>query len=222
MRPQFGSRHRQWLRETHRGAVAVRHTTSALQIFRNRSHTHVSIFVRCRPVSVPEIGCLSPGTIKMVVQSSPMDYPPFLKEILTRLLTPRITLLAPPPQKELIDKLLSVSDDELTNRSGPRANCIRSLLLLQAGEFDRSHSIVQGMTGADAAYIHGMIHRVEGDYSNAGYWFRQALADPFYRGLPTDPIQITEAVAKARTPAPDADVVKILQAEFESLLRSLM
>jgi hypothetical protein len=160
--------------------------------------------------------------MRMVVQSSPMDYPPFLKEILTRLLTPRITLLAPPPQKELIDKLLSVSDDELTNRSGPRANCIRSLLLLQAGEFDRSHSIVQGMTGADAAYIHGMIHRVEGDYSNAGYWFRQALADPFYRGLPTDPIRITEAVAKARTPAPDADVVKSLQAEFESLLRSLM
>ena len=67
------------------------------------------------------------------MQSSPMDYPPFLKEILTRLLTPRITLLAPPPQKELIDKLLSVSDDELTNRSDPRANCIRSLLLLQAG-----------------------------------------------------------------------------------------
>jgi hypothetical protein len=123
---------------------------------------------------------------------------------------------------ELIDRLLSVSDDELTNRSGPRANCIRSLLLLQAGEFDRSHSIVQGMTGADAAYIHGMIHRVEGDYSNAGYWFRQALADPFYRGLPTDPIQITEAVAKARTLAPDADVVESLQAEFESLLRSLM
>ena len=151
-----------------------------------------------------------------------MDYPPFLKEILAHLLTPRITFLAPPPQKELIDKLLSVSDDELTSRGGPHANCIRSLLLLQAGEFDRSHSIVQGMTGADAAYIHGMIHRVEGDYSNAGYWFRKALADPFYRGIPTDPIQITEMVAKARTSAPAPTVVKSLQAEFESLLRSLV
>jgi hypothetical protein len=163
-----------------------------------------------------------PGAIKMVVQSSPMDYPPFLKEILARLLTPRITLLAPPPQKELIDKLLSVSDDELTNRSGPHSNCLRSLLLLQAGELDRSHLIVQGMTGADAAYIHGMIHRVEGDYSNAEYWFRKALADPLYRGLPTDPIQITEAVANARTQTPHADVVESLRAEFESLLRSFV
>src|SRR5262249_29659690 len=150
------------------------------------------------------------GAIKMVVQTSPMDYLAFLKEILTRLLTPRITLSAPPPQKELIDKLLSVSDDQLTNRGGPHANCIRSLLLLQAGEFDRSHSIVQGMTGADAAYIHGMVHRVEGDYSNAGYWFRKALADPLYRGMPTDPIQITEAVARMGTSTPAPAVVESL------------
>ena len=162
------------------------------------------------------------GAIMIAVQSSPMDYPPFLKEILTRLVTPRLALSAPPPQKELIENLLSVSDDELTNRKGQQAHCIRSLLLLQAGEFDRSHSIVQAMTGADAAYIHGMIHRVEGDYSNAGYWFRKALADPFYRGMPTDPIQITEAVAKARNLTPDAALVQSLQAEFESLLRSLV
>src|SRR5262249_28683087 len=97
----------------------------------------VSIFRRCSSIAI------FPGAIKIVVQISAMDYSPFLKEILTRLLTPRLTLSAPPPQKELIDKLLSVSDDELTNRSGAHANCVRSLLLLQAGEFDRSHSIVQ-------------------------------------------------------------------------------
>jgi hypothetical protein len=126
-----------------------------------------------------------------------MDCSPFLKEILDQLVTPRVTLSSPPTQKAIVDKLLSASDGDLTNRSGSQAGCLRSLLLLQAGEFERSHSIVQEMTGADAAYIHGMIHRAEGDYSNAKYWFRKALADPVHQQTPIDPIQVTEAVAKS-------------------------
>jgi hypothetical protein len=34
MKPQFGPRRRRWLRETRRGAGAVRHTNGDLQIFR--------------------------------------------------------------------------------------------------------------------------------------------------------------------------------------------
>jgi hypothetical protein len=151
-----------------------------------------------------------------------MDYPPFLKEILERLVTPRVTLSFPPAQNDIVDKLLSASNGDLTNRTGSHEGCLRSLLLLQAGEFERSHTIVQEMTGADAAYVHGMIHRVEGDYSNAKYWFRKAQRDPLFRTESVDPIQITEAVAKIGGKAPAAGVIQSLQTEFESLLRSLV
>jgi hypothetical protein len=149
-----------------------------------------------------------------------MAYSPFLQEILERLVTPRVNVLLPPAQNDLIGRLLSASDADLTNR--PHAGCLRSLLLLQAGEFERSHSIVQEMTGSEAAYIHGMIHRTEGDYSNAKYWFRRAQRDLISGPEPAEAIQITDAVAKIGGRVPDARVIQSLQAEFESVLRSLV
>ncbi len=45
---------------------------------------------------------------------------------------------------------------------------------LQAGDWDGAHGIVQDDPSPDAAWIHAHLHRVEGDLSNAAYWYRQA------------------------------------------------
>ena len=42
------------------------------------------------------------------------------------------------------------------------------------GEWDTAHKIVQEESGANSAWVHAYLHRVEGDLSNAGYWYRQA------------------------------------------------
>ena len=42
------------------------------------------------------------------------------------------------------------------------------------GEWDRAHETVQDDPGREAAWVHAYLHRVEGDLSNAGYWYRQA------------------------------------------------
>lgn len=42
------------------------------------------------------------------------------------------------------------------------------------GEWEQAHGIVQGLDGADAAWIHAWLHRIEGDLDNAGYWYRRA------------------------------------------------
>ena len=42
------------------------------------------------------------------------------------------------------------------------------------GNWDEAHRIVQDDAGRDAAWVHAYLHRVEGDLSNAGYWYRQA------------------------------------------------
>ena len=42
------------------------------------------------------------------------------------------------------------------------------------GDWDQAHRIVQDEATAGAAWVHGYLHRVEGDLGNAGYWYRRA------------------------------------------------
>jgi hypothetical protein len=46
------------------------------------------------------------------------------------------------------------------------------------GDWDKAHALVQGDGGAEATWVHAHLHRVEGDHSNAGYWYRRAGRDP--------------------------------------------
>lgn len=49
------------------------------------------------------------------------------------------------------------------------------------GAWETAHETVQADDGADAAWVHAHLHRVEGDEMNAGYWFRRA-GKPHTRG----------------------------------------
>jgi hypothetical protein len=48
------------------------------------------------------------------------------------------------------------------------------------GDWDRAHAIAQAHEedGADAAWVHAWLHRMEGDLGNAGYWYRRAGRAP--------------------------------------------
>jgi len=43
-----------------------------------------------------------------------------------------------------------------------------------AGDWEKAHKIVMDEAGADCAWVHGYLHRAEGDLDNAGYWYRRA------------------------------------------------
>jgi hypothetical protein len=45
------------------------------------------------------------------------------------------------------------------------------------GDWNKAHGIVMKDHGADSAWVHAYLHRVEGDDDNAGYWYRQARRD---------------------------------------------
>jgi hypothetical protein len=45
---------------------------------------------------------------------------------------------------------------------------------LAAGEWQRAHEIVQEDKSALAAWMHGIVHTIEGDLDNAQYWYRKA------------------------------------------------
>jgi len=42
------------------------------------------------------------------------------------------------------------------------------------GDWDKAHRVAQDDDGADAAWVHAYLHRVEGDLPNARYWYGAA------------------------------------------------
>jgi hypothetical protein len=50
----------------------------------------------------------------------------------------------------------------------------RAADLLAAGDWQAAHAIVQEDDSALAAWMHGIVHLLEGDASNARYWYGQA------------------------------------------------
>ena len=42
------------------------------------------------------------------------------------------------------------------------------------GEWDKAHRLAQDQDNETGAWVHAYLHRVEGDESNAGYWYRRA------------------------------------------------
>jgi hypothetical protein len=50
----------------------------------------------------------------------------------------------------------------------------RAVELLAAGAWQDAHEIVQNEKSALAAWLHGIVHTLEGDLDNARYWYRRA------------------------------------------------
>ena len=46
--------------------------------------------------------------------------------------------------------------------------------LLEAGDWQAAHAIVQKDSSAQGSWAHGIVHMMEGDLNNADYWYRRA------------------------------------------------
>jgi hypothetical protein len=55
-----------------------------------------------------------------------------------------------------------------------RDSLARAVDLLAAGAWQQAHEIVQGQESVLAAWLHGIVHTLEGDLDNARYWYRKA------------------------------------------------
>ena len=53
-----------------------------------------------------------------------------------------------------------------------------SALLLWNDDLDASHALSQALPDAFGSWLHGTMHRREGDFSNSKYWFRRVGAHP--------------------------------------------
>ena len=61
---------------------------------------------------------------------------------------------------------------------------VTATLHLLNDDLDRVHRLVQAQEGDQTAdYLHMLVHRREGDWSNTGYWVRRTGAHPLYATL---------------------------------------
>lgn len=84
-------------------------------------------------------------------------------------ITPRTLLKAPP--------LLRTDFDTSLAKPAPPEECgseITALWWLCNRNWQQAHDVIDGAPGRDAAWIHGLLHLMEGDRANAGYWYARA------------------------------------------------
>jgi hypothetical protein len=90
---------------------------------------------------------------------------------------------------------------------------------------DDSHAISQCIDSAEGSYWHAIMHRREGDFSNAKYWYRRVGGHPIFEALAEicqrewDPFAfVDECHAAARGKSKSQDLcLDLQQAEWELL-----
>ncbi len=71
---------------------------------------------------------------------------------------------------------LATLKDSIVRNEFPEAagKALGALWYDARGQWDRAHELAQQAPDPDGAWVHAYLHRVEGDESNAGYWYRRA------------------------------------------------
>jgi hypothetical protein len=89
--------------------------------------------------------------------------------------------------------------------------CISGLWLLHSF-LDESHTISQNIASNSGSYWHGIMHRREGDFSNAKYWFDRVGDHPIFASLtmadgsPWDAYQFVDDCQRAQRRRDEAQI----------------
>lgn len=88
----------------------------------------------------------------------------------------------------------------LSNEKPPVALTPALIALWWAGkdDWDKAHKIVMDEDGADCGWVHAYLHRLEGDFDNAGYWYRRARREVATGGLQAEWSAIVAALLQSK------------------------
>lgn len=79
------------------------------------------------------------------------------------------------------------------------ALAVKSGLLLWNDDLDGCHKIAQDLSDEFGAYLHGVMHRREPDYSNSKYWFRRVGESPLFPQLHAAALELLGAAPSLDT-----------------------
>jgi hypothetical protein len=114
----------------------------------------------------------------------PARYGPHLESLLRR--APLNPLDAGQPDSNARAQLQALSDESFrlgAVRDRNMAAACRAALWLRFNYLDESHKISQDVESSEGSFWHGILHRREGDFGNAKYWFRRVGMHPVFERL---------------------------------------
>jgi hypothetical protein len=127
---------------------------------------------------------------------TPADYGPVLAELLQ---TDRCRALdAGRPDKSMRGALERATATAFAHAKAvdrDMADCCLAGVWLLHDFLDESHSISQNIHTASGGFWHGVMHRREGDYSNAKYWFNRVGSHEVFGELPACVSELAESTA---------------------------
>jgi hypothetical protein len=89
----------------------------------------------------------------------------------------------------------------LRNSPELRGSLTEAGIWLLAGDLNRSHEVSQKWETREGSYWHGIMHRREGDFWNAKYWFRKVGPHPVIEQL-AQHLSENPSLFEASTPLP--------------------
>jgi hypothetical protein len=91
------------------------------------------------------------------------------------------------PNRAAFDQLSALDETRLFDGQPVRhrelARACLAGLWLHHDFLDQAHRIAQSLHVREGSYWHGILHRREGDYANAKYWFRRVGRHPIHEAL---------------------------------------
>lgn len=124
-------------------------------------------------------------------------------------------------QKPLLTLLSGGIGDHLIDVPAARQMEVMSGLWLVAGDIHRSHSISQDLGSAEGSFLHGIMHRREGDFSNSKYWFRRVGSHSVFDQINTetdghyaDPFEFVDQCQRALAGGSDEDVDQCVASQW--------
>jgi hypothetical protein len=82
--------------------------------------------------------------------------------------------------------------------SAQKDDLLQAVELALAGKWDAAHQIVQQYEDATAAWIHAVLHKMEGDLGNASYWYRRADRMKHVEDEPKEELAAIQAELRSR------------------------
>ena len=106
------------------------------------------------------------------------------------------------------------------------ASCCLSGLWLLHNFIHEAHEICQDLPTPAGSHWHAIMHRIEGDFSNAKYWYRQSGSAQWHAdisalaGVEFEPNALVDSIAKGQTEQTHEIVVAEWQGLFNHCYRS--
>lgn len=116
------------------------------------------------------------------------------------------------------DRVVSAAEEACRHPMIASSPALQAGLWLLVDDLERSHAISQGIDTPTGSYWHAIMHRREGDFSNAKYWLRQAGSHPVWESLAMDPSAFVDEVARRQHVNP-TDLVELQREEWVRLMR---